>query len=393
MSVIRVEIEPEVILDAVEKSQRSMEEIKNRFANFDKWINLERQPTFRQIADLSRFLRIPFGHLLLDASAKEEIPLLQFRTIETEAIQHPSRELIDTIKDMKRKQAWLREMYLLEQRDPLDFVGSLKDENNKNVVEIAEYIREKVNVKKNWYKRANSNNPTFNLLREHLSNQGIVIMQNGIALNNTHRPLDLNEFRAFTLIDNYAPLIFINSRDANSGKTFSLLHELVHIFFDQPSLYNNDLTFRNKYTNPLEVVCNAVAGEIITPTDYFIEEWENLSEQTVEINEKVDILANEFKVSPLIISRKALDQQYIERKTYNEIAEITRRNFLLSKKRRSESPGGDPTNNALSRLDRNFLNTLIEYTASGHVPYTRAYRLAGIGRGTFDNVSERLKRA
>jgi len=99
-------------------------------------------------------------------------------------------------------------------------------------------------------------------------------MQNGIALGNTHRPLDLNEFRAFTLIDEYAPLIFINSKDSNNGKTFSLLHELVHIFYGRNSLYNDDLKFRNKYTNPLEIICNRITGELIAPTDIFIEYWE-----------------------------------------------------------------------------------------------------------------------
>lgn len=44
-----------------------------------------------------------------------------------------------------------------------------------------------------------------------------------------------------------------------------------------------------------------------------------------------------------------------------------------------------------SRLDQNFLKALFEYTESGQIQYTRAYRLAGIGRGTFENVYERLK--
>lgn len=392
MSVIRVEIKPEVILNAVEKSQRNIKDVKNRFNNFEKWINKEIQPTFRQLTNLSNYLRIPFGHLLLDTPAKEKTPLLQFRTIETAAIQQPSRELIDTIKDMERKQAWLREIYMLEQREPLSFVGSLKEKRNKNTLEIADYIREKMNLNKNWYTNANSKNPTFNLLRKHLSDQGIIIMQNGIALNNTHRPLSLDEFRAFTLIDEYAPLIFINSRDTNSGKTFSLLHELVHIFFGQPSLYNDDLKFRNKYVNPLEITCNAVAGEIITPTDHFIEEWENYSNQVIETNEKINNISTHFKVSPLIIARKALDQHYIGQKKYDEIAQLIIKNFLLNQKnKKSKSTGGDPINNTLSRIDHNFLTTLIEYTESGYVQYTRAYRLAGIGRGTFENVSGHLK--
>src|SRR5690625_4257696 len=392
MSVIRVEINPDVLLDAIEKSKRNLEDVKKEFTTFDKWINGELQPTFRQLVHLSGFLRVPFGHLLLNTPAKEHIPLLQFRTIDTEAIEHPSRELIDTIKDMERKQAWLRQAYILEQREPLNFVGSLKNEKSEDINKIADYIREKVHLSKDWYQQINSQASSFSILREHLSDSGIVVMQNGIALNNTHRTLDIDEFRAFTLIDEYALLIFINRRDSNSGKTFSLLHELAHIYFGQPSLYNDDLKFRSKYTNPLEVICNAVAGEIIAPTDHFIEKWETYPVQVVEIHEKINHIASDFKVSPLIIARKALDQRYIEQQQYDAVAELTRKNFLLHQKsKRSQSSGGNPVNNALSRLDHNFLRTLIKHADSGQIQYTRAYRLAGIGRGTFENTAERLK--
>jgi len=36
MSIIRVEVEPEVIIDAIEKSQRNLTDVKERFTTFDK---------------------------------------------------------------------------------------------------------------------------------------------------------------------------------------------------------------------------------------------------------------------------------------------------------------------------------------------------------------------
>ena len=45
-------------------------------------------------------------------------------------------------------------------------------------------------------------------------------MMSGIVGNNTHRPLNIDEFRAFSVIDEYAPLIFINSNDSINGKLF-----------------------------------------------------------------------------------------------------------------------------------------------------------------------------
>lgn len=391
MGTVRIDIEPEVILDVISKSGRSLDDVKTRFKSFDKWITKEVNPTFNQLIDLSIYLRMPFGYLLLKSPVKEEISLLKFRTIDSEAILKPSRELIDTINDMKYKQEWLRNILIEDGYKKLSFVGIFSQKNNMNFKEMAEIIRETIGLKKNWFEDADGKNPTFSILREKISQIGIVVMQNGIALNNTHRPLDLNEFRAFTLIDEYVPFIFINNRDSNSGKTFSLLHELVHIFFGRDSLYNDDLRFRNKYNSPIEVICNKIAGEIIVPTDIFVKEWKR-NQYQLEDNGKIAILADKFKVSKIVIARKALDQGYINQKKYDEITDIAIKEFNLSRKKKQSSQGGGSLiNNALSRLDRNFLKTLIQSVEHGEIQYTDAYRIAGVGRGVFEEIAERLR--
>ena len=59
---------------------------------------------------------------------------------------------------------------------------------------------------------------------------GFFVFTGGKIGANTHRPLDVKEFRAFTLIDTHAPLIFINTTDTANGRLFSLLHETVHVW-------------------------------------------------------------------------------------------------------------------------------------------------------------------
>src|SRR5699024_637932 len=163
------------------------------------------------------------------------------------------------------------------------------------------------------------------LLRNKLSQRGITVMQNGIALNNTHRPLDLNEFRAFTLVDEYAPLIFINTLDSNNGKTFSLLHEVAHVFLGINSLYNDDFQ----------------------QTEIFINLWNLTYSDEKDMHTKVMHIADYFKVSKLVIARKAFDQKYINQTQYNEIAQIVKNEFDKRNSRRGS--GGNAINNARSR--------------------------------------------
>lgn len=391
MSTVRINVEPLVISDAVAKSGRSMEDVGNRFRNFDKWLNNELTPTYNQLVELSKYLRVPFGYLLLKTPVVEKMPLLEFRTIDTEAIQHPSRELIDTIHDMERKQDWLRNTIIENGQEPLSYVGMFEYSEKMNYMEITMKIREKLNLNKQWYKNANSRLSTFTILRKTLSNYGIIVMQNGTALNNTHRTLNLDEFRAFTLVDDYCPFIFLNSLDSNNGKVFSLLHEVAHIFFGVNSLFNDDFKYRNKYVNSLEIICNKIAAEIIAPTDLFIEQWEARGNNAWGYYEKVENIADDFRISKLVAARKALDHRYITPEQYNEVSDIVREEFRVSQSKRRNQPGGNPVNNALSRLDENFIRTIMGNIEFGEMPYSEAYRLVGVGRGVFEDVTNRLK--
>ena len=50
---------------------------------------------------------------------------------------------------------------------------------------------------------------------------GILVMRSGVALGNTHRKLDVSEFRGFAVSHPMAPVVFINSADAPTAR---LLH-------------------------------------------------------------------------------------------------------------------------------------------------------------------------
>ena len=49
-------------------------------------------------------------------------------------------------------------------------------------------------------------------LTRNAEQSGIMIMRSGVVGNNTHRPLDVEEFRGFSVSDHVAPLIFINGQ-------------------------------------------------------------------------------------------------------------------------------------------------------------------------------------
>ena len=130
-------------------------------------------------------------------------------------------------------------------------------------MEIAINIRHELELSEDFFIREKSSESCFNYLQKRISESGILVMKNTIVGSNTHRKLDIKEFRAFTIINDYAPLIFINGNDTKTGKLFSLAHELAHIWIGSNNLFN-DMYF-NLYVSKPEQICNAVAAEILVP--------------------------------------------------------------------------------------------------------------------------------
>ncbi|HMM61712.1 MAG TPA: ImmA/IrrE family metallo-endopeptidase, partial [Candidatus Rifleibacterium sp.] len=81
----------------------------------------------------------------------------------------------------------------------------------------------------------------FNILVERSEQAGIIILRSGKVGNNTHRTLDVKEFRGFVIYDELAPFIFINGADAKAAQIFTLVHELAHVWLGASGVSNNGL--------------------------------------------------------------------------------------------------------------------------------------------------------
>ncbi len=302
--------------------------------NFKKWIAGEKDPTFKQIQAFSKATHIPLGYFFLNEPPVEKNELIEYRTIDSVELEKPSRNLIDTIHEMV-----------------------------------------------DWYKDSKNSDESFKLIRKKLENAGVIVMMNGVVGANTKRKLNIDEFRAFTLIDEYAPLIFINATDSNNGRLFSLLHELAHIWYGQNSLFNDKYGVNN--SKKIEVNCNAIAAEIILPNDIFIKSWN--SNQFEDTYDKIQRFSKKFHCSMIVVARRALDNEFINRDEYQKIVEIAKKMYSKNKRKGS---GGNYYNTALSRLDHRFLFALSNSAYAGETAFTDAYRLTNTNRKTFDTLIE-----
>lgn len=348
------------------------------------WLNDQKQPTYNQILKVSNATGIPFGYFFLDSPPVEDTSLLEYRTIDSISNTNVSRNLLAVIHDMQLIQDWIRNNIIDENGDKNKFVAISK--TNANNDKYVQTIREIFDIPEDWFQNVQNANQAFNYFRDKISYLGITIMMNGVVGNNTHRKLDVNEFRAFTLIDDYAPLIFINANDSIKGRLFSLIHELAHIGLGTNNLFNNYYSNVND-TKHTEQICNYVAAEILVPNNIFCKLWTNklYTESNNPDYEKIlSELSAVFKCSTIVCARKALDNGFINRSLYLKLFNIAKSNFNQTR----QTSGGNYYATMSSRIDHRFFNRLTNSVNEGKTLYSDALRLTNTTMKTFKQIQK-----
>lgn len=388
MPNVNIDIAPSMLQWII--SQKQIENINNELmTKLEKWESGIEKPTFSQIEKISKAANIPLGYFFLQTPPVEDLSLLDYRTVDSISIQNPSRNLIDVINEMEDVQEWMREYLIKNDASRLDFVGAYK--NSIDVSEIVDSIRYSLNLKEDWFNEVSDGRDAFKTLRIRLEACGVIIMAGGYVGQNNRKKFDIEEFRAFTLIDEYAPLIFINTNDSKGGRLFSLLHEVAHIWLGKDNFFND----RNYLVNNVskeETICNAVAAELLVPNRIFKQKWKSY-ERVTNYFDRIFSVAQEFKCGITVIARRALDNSFIDTDRYNEVAEYAKQKYKEQQEKQKESGKGSGNfyNNLSYRLDNRFVNALNNSIYEGATTFTEAYRLTNTTRKTFSTLVDKIR--
>lgn len=382
MPAVNVKVQPEIISWALSRSKE--EKLGNKLMkNIEQWLAGTKSPTFNQIEEFSRRSCIPLGYFFLQTPPEENIDLLEYRTVDSVRSAEPSRDLIDTVHEMESIQQWMSDYRRDLGYEPNVYAGCIKGDTETNT--IAEKIRKDLGLKKEWHKECGSIQDAFYKLRELLGECGIIVMMSGVVAKNSHRALDPEEFRAFAMVNDFAPLIFINGADSWGGRLFSLYHETVHIWLGRNDFYN-DRTESDRVVNTVEIICNAVAGELMVPDSAFLKRWGESQTENSKI--RIKELAKNLLCSESVIARKAFNHKKISKKMYDEIVKESIEAY--TKWKQEKTSGGNYYSTLQSRLDGVFVRALCESINSGRTSYTEAYRLTNTTGKTFSEVAGRL---
>jgi len=372
-------INPKVLTWARERAGIPPEELMKVNRKYIDWEIGTALPTFRQAQEVAKKLYIPFGFLYLSKPPKELPLTVDLRTLSDSRNQEFSLELRDVISDAQRKQEWYKEYLLEEGATPLDFFG--KFSITHSVDDVANDLKTVLRLTLKDRERL-SKNQFLTYLTDQAEEVGILVLRNGKVGANTHRSLSVEEFRGFCLSDSIAPLVFVNTVDFKAAQIFTLMHELAHLWIGEEGVSDQGISEWNTHSK-VETFCNKVAVEVLVPKTVFLQKWNQFQGN---LEEKLDQLNRIFKVSSIVLARRALDLNLLEPSVffsyYNDLKIIWRQT------RKNSSGGGNFHNSLPVANSRTFTDAICHATYSGKLLMRDGARMLGIKPATLGKYAE-----
>lgn len=364
----RVTVNNEMLTWAIARAGYDLPAFTEKFPPVQKWLDGEKEPTVKQLETFSRKVYLPFGYLFLAEPPREELPIPYYRTNGTHH-DRLSINVYDTILLMQQRQEWLRDYLEDNGFKPVPFVGRFR--NSKNIREIVTDIRNVLGLSEYWASSYKTWTDALDHLVTVIEDHGVIVSFNGVVENNPHRAIPVEECRGFVLVDKMAPFMFINNGDFKAAQMFTIMHELAHIWTGHSAGF--DFRKLRPANDPIEKLCDKVAAELLVPEMAFNEVWGRYANTRT--------VAKHFKVSEIVIARRALDMGKWTKKQFLEFYEAYKQREF--NKKEIQASGGDFFATAKKRLSITFAAHINHAVKSGQILFRDACKLTGMKGDTF----------
>lgn len=356
-------------------------DLAGRFHKWPLWLNGEAQPTLKQLEDFARLTHTAIGYFFLPKPPALALPVPDFRILGDEAFAEPSSNLLDTLYLCQQRQEWYRDHARMHGLPALPFVGSARLQEAPEVV--AQRLRETLSLSTEARRQMPSWADALRQLIAKAEDTGVMVMVSSVVGSNSHRKLDVGEFRGFALADSLAPLVFLNGADSKAAQMFTLAHELAHVWLGATGV--SDTQVGQVPEQQTERWCNQVAAELLMP----MAELRAVHERDAPIPDEIQRLAREFKVSTLVALRRLFDAGFMTQIALWQYYRVEQERLSALKER--SSSGGDFYHSLGARTSKRFARAIVSSTLEGLTSFPDAFRMLGMRKtATFYEAAREL---
>jgi Zn-dependent peptidase ImmA (M78 family)/transcriptional regulator with XRE-family HTH domain len=245
--------------------------------------------------------------------------------------------------------------------------------------QVRELLRVTIADQRTWRDPRKS----YNAWRAHVEAAGVLVFQvTGVQPT---------EMLGFSLTEQPLPIIGINRKLAPNGRTFTLLHEFVHVLLRQSSLCDIEEGFiRPPQEEKTEIVCNAVAAAALVPRDALLSDplvSPHTKARDWSEDELISIARN-FGVSTHVILRRLLTVGRTTQAFYASRAAVWRVFEPPPVKDEDEEFKRNMPQEVVSDLGRPFVSLILESYLNSNLSLSDTSRYLGLRAGQVEKVRE-----
>jgi Zn-dependent peptidase ImmA (M78 family)/transcriptional regulator with XRE-family HTH domain len=385
------EVEPAILTWARSTAGLSIEEaahsLQTNPERVVEWEGGERHPSMAQL----RKMAAAYKRLLSDfflPEPPEEAPIPHdFRRLPGEVAHRYSRALRYQLR-LARQRRELALNLAAELDAELPPLPSAHLELNADPERTGAELRALLNVTLDAQRTWRTPRASYNAWRAAVERAGVLVFQvTGV------RPA---EMLGFSLSDRPLPVIAVNRKLHLNSRTFTLLHELVHVLLERSGICDIDESVqRPPEEQRPEIFCNAVAAAALVPRDALLSHGllRGVADRTRQWSEdELGSLGREFGVSNEVILRRLLTAGRTTQAFYTERRTIWGR--LFDAPAAAPEPDTEFRRNmpqeVVSDLGRPFTRLVVESYLNSYTSLSDVSRYLGLRADKVARVRELL---
>lgn len=247
---------------------------------------------------------------------------------------------------------------MLTEADDLPPAFELRLTVDDHVEDAGDQIRTYFDVSRGeqfeWARR----NQVFEKWRAKIEAKGVLVF----VMGGPHGPL-VQHVRGFAISADRLPVVAVNGRDKTNGRTFTLLHECVHLALGQAIVENDTTSYQRlpQANRAIEKFCNAVAAAALMPKAELSEAAKRLSKgpSSEWADNEIQMVAERFGVSREAMLVRAVGLGFASPRFYFS----KRAQFAAEYARMDQPSGGNapvpPYRTMLNRYGRAFARSVL----------------------------------
>ena len=297
------------------------------------------------------------------------------------------------LRDVRARQQMLRQaLEEEEEAEPLPLLDRQRSRMGRAAVAAGNPRHAEVTIEQQ--KRSKDAAALFAALRSAAEAAGIYVLLLG-DVGSHHSDIGEDVFRGFALADELAPFIVINDNDAGTARSFTLLHELVHVWLGASGISG---PLRGIPENVVERFCNDAASEFLLPRSAIGDYSRLLRAPLKDVTDAVRNLATTWSVSEPAVAYRFAKEEWISEPVASSLFAMYLERWRREKQREKDNRQPDDTGPGYYmicryRLGAGLLDVVRRALQDDILTDMRAAKIFGVGPASISSLLQEERRA